>query len=234
MRRYRWWCVLFVVLACGSARAQEQLTSIALSGSLTTAPKLYPHPDDPDDLFRSQFLRLGTAYGGGIDIRRLIPALRLWIGLSAEFITNSKFFLIPYDAVWTIPVNDGYRVIPVEVSAYLPIPVGGETLLWTIGGGGGGYFGERRYTYGTAQAVNVEKTPGFGIHVLSDIEYFFSPLFSCRTEAKFRTVRFESVDKFPEPWTLVGGRIVPIPPEPSRTRVIADGISISLQLVCHF
>jgi hypothetical protein len=234
MRRYPLYLFFLLFLASGNARTQEQMTSIALTGSITTSPKLYPHPDDPDDLFSGQFLPLGAAYGGGIDIRRLIPSLRLWLGLSVEFIANAKLFLIPYDAVWTIPVRDGYVVVPVELSAYFPIPVGGEKLLWTIGGGGGGYFGSRRYRYGTAESETVDRSPGYGIHVLTDIEYAVSPPFSLRTEAKFRSIHFDSVDKFPEPWTVVGGQIVAIPSAPARTRVIADGISVSLQLVWHF
>ena len=208
-------CTLLLLLASPYAVcAQERLSSLALPGSLTTSPKLYPHPDSPDDLTLGQFLQLSAAAGIGADYRRYIPDLRLWLGVAAEYITNPSAVPLPHDNTRTIDVRDGYIVVPVELSAYLPIPVGGPDVLWTIGGGGGAFFGKRNF--GSASSVTLGATPGYGIRVLSDVEYPLSPLLALRTEAKFRSIHFDSVDDFPD-----------------RTTV-ADGMTVSLQSACRF
>ena len=228
-------CTLLLLLASPYAVcAQERLSSLALPGSLTTSPKLYPHPDSPDDLTLGQFLQLSAAAGIGADYRRYIPDLRLWLGVAAEYITNPSAVPLPHDNTRTIDVRDGYIVVPVELSAYLPIPVGGPDVLWTIGGGGGAYFGRRSSAFGSAASVTLGATPGYGIRVLSDVEYPLSPLLALRTEAKFRSIHFDSVDDFPDRTTVAGGVRASTPSGDLHSRVIADGMTVSLQSVCRF
>src|SRR5512140_3064495 len=93
--RFRWILIplLLALWAGGSTgklSAQDRPYSLALSGAFTTSSKLFHHPNDPDELLRSEFLPLDDIFSGGIDVRRSFDDIRLQFGLSAEYLTKSE------------------------------------------------------------------------------------------------------------------------------------------------
>ncbi len=230
-----------------TARSQERLTSLALTGNLTTSSKLFYDPDSPDEIARAAFFPFSGVWGGGIDLRRAIPALRLTFGLSAEYIATTDKFTIPVNSAplplpsppgttitVDVPVQDGYYVFPVELSAYFTVPISTDRFHLYIGGGGGGYFGDRRYQFGTERSVTTERSAGYGIQVMTGSEFSPVPEFSVRVEVKFRDVQFRSVHRFLAATTIVDGTTVPLPAEPFASRVNIDGMNLALHFAYNF
>ncbi len=243
MRRFCHLWLLFLI--CSSARlvSQDRPASVSIFGTLSTTSELFHHPNDPDLLLRSEYYPLNVIFGGGTDIRYAIAPLRCVVGASVEIMSKSETFSISTSGISSsshqlttvdVPVQDGYVVVPAELSVYVPLPIGNDIFQVYIGGGGGAYFGKRNYSYGGVEITTTDHTTGFGIHILSGAEYQMTPAFSLRTEFKFRDVHFETTGSFPEDQTSVENLSVTLPRGPQEARINVDGLAIAIQLAYHF
>jgi len=222
---------------CGSLselRAQGHDYSVSLIGSLSTSSRLFFNPDDQDEFIRSQYLPLNNTLGAGVDVRRTIEPLSISVGLSVEYLAKTETFTHLLSQSTAIPVKDGFTAIPIELSAYFQIPVGSDILHLYMGGGAGAYLGSRQYRYAGVQAPSVDRKTGYGIHIVSGLEYSIRPAVSLRSELKFRNVQFESVNRFSQSSTLYEGSIIGLDEDPFKSRVSIAGMTMALQLVYHF
>ncbi len=230
----RWTLVLLIGLVM-RAEGQEFPSSLTLYGTFTTTSKLFRNASAPDEIVRNQFLPLDGVYSIGVDFRRSIEPLRIKVGLSVEYLAKSDTYILSSGtSAGDVPVRDGYTVLPFELSGYFPIPVGTRTLQFYMGGGGGVYVGTRQYDYAGASAVTIERTVGYGIHILSGAEIGLSSRYSLRTEVKFRDIQFQTVNRFTEYSTLFEGRIVPLDQDPQSSRISIDGMTLNLGIAYHF
>jgi len=230
-------CRIIVLLSFGclfGLRAQDRQYSIGIFGSLNTSSKLFYNPNDQDEFIRSQFLPLNSTFSGGVDFRRTIEPLRISLGISIEYLSKTDFFIHPFSQSLNIPIKDGFSATPVELSVFFPIPVGSDVLQLYMGGGAGAYFGERRHEYAGIRTSVTDHKTGYGIHIISGLEYFVRPAVSLRSELKFRNVQFESVNRFLEPTAVYAGTVVPLDLDPLASRVNIDGMTLSLHLAYHF
>ncbi|HEY6192962.1 MAG TPA: hypothetical protein VI215_11630 [Bacteroidota bacterium] len=223
-----------LLLTPAAAFTQEQPYSIALFGTFISSSKLFHHPEDPDQIIRSQFLPLDDIFSAGIDLRRNFDQFRVQVGLSAEYISKNGTVSIPVTSTTSIPAQDGFTAIPIELSGYFLIPLGDSKLQIYMGGGGGIYLGTRSYRLGGAEAPTVERNTGYGIHVLSGIEYWLRPAVSLRSDLKFRDVQFETVNRFETLTTTYLGRTILLDQAPLQSRVSIDGMTVTLGIVVHF
>jgi hypothetical protein len=229
------WILFTLVLCSAEAPAQEHPYSAAVFGSFTTSSKLFPHPNDVDEFISNQFLPLDNIFSAGIDIRRSLEPLRIQIGISVEYISKSESFsTLPDSEGNTIASQDGFTAIPVELSGYFPVPVGGEKIQMYIGGGAGVYFGSRHYAYAGSPSVSVEHKTGVGIQILSGVEYMIGRSVSLRSEVKFRNVQFETTNQFTRTVTVYQNSVVSLSQEPMASRINIDGMTMTLQMVFHF
>ncbi len=224
--------LLTLVISTASV-GQERPYSIELFGAFTTSSKLFPHPNDADELNRSFFLSLDNIFHGGVELRRSIATLAAYVGIGVEYIQKTDVIDVPLLS-GSIPVRDGYHVIPVELTGYFVLPIGNETIHVYMGGGIGMYMGSRVYEYPTARAQSIDSKAGFGIHVLSGMEYSLTPGFSLRSEIRFRDVQFEAVNQFTQPQTIYNGTIVSLDQAPFSSRLNIDGMTMRLGLAYHF
>jgi opacity protein-like surface antigen len=221
---------LTIATAALPARGGGGRFSIAAYGAITTSSKLFEHPNARDELIRGLYTPIDPVYGAGIDARTDIPAFGLRFGLGADVLTRTVSSSAPYTSP-PVPIEDGYVAVPVELTAYFSIPVGGEKVDFYLGGGGGVYFGERRYTYAGVRAVTIDRNIQPGIHVLTGVEYALGDALALRSELKFRNVQLETTQRFPVTSTIYEGVTIPLPQDPFTSRVQIDGMNVSLGIV---
>lgn len=215
------------------ANAQQKRFSVSAKGSLTTGSQLFPNPNSPDELQRAQFSSIKGIYGFGLEFRYRFPETDLSVALSADYLRRVEATDIRA-AGRTIPNEDGYRVIPLELTGYFLIPISGERFGVYMGGGAGAYFGKRLWRRANVEATTLDTRIGVGIHVLSGISYRFTDFFSLNAEMKFRDLQFESVNQFPQEQVLFGTTLVSLPRGPQASRVHTDGMIIQLCAVVDF
>ncbi len=228
--------VLFAlnVLSGRSAWSQERNISVALNGHLTTASRLFTNPNSTDPFQRSQYFALEDFFGYGVEMRYQFPETNVALGLSADYIRTTVTNSERISTSMSIPVEDGYRVIPVELTGYFLIPVSGRTFGVFMGGGVGGYFGRRVYKRAEAEARTTDVGHGFGIHVLGGLSYRFTEWFSLNAEMKFRDLQFRTTNQFPSSTTIYKGTVIPLSRTPLDARVHTDGVIYQLGTVFHF
>ncbi len=229
---------LFLFLSCCvlplPSLAQDYPYHLAVVGTFTTSSKLFHHPDDPDQTLRDQFLPLDDIFSIGLDLRRTLEPGRIEIGLSVEYLRKTEDLWANVQDSVTVPVSDGFTAIPVEASGYFIIPVGTSVLHVYMGGGVGAYYGTRHYEIAGMGAATTEEDLGFGIHVLSGLEYALGPRVSLRSEVKFRDIQFRTVNQFSTGSATYGNSSVTLDRQPMPSRIAIDGMTLNLGLVYHF
>ena len=228
------WMLLPVVAALSAARADEGPFTVLLKGNLTTSSQLYYDPNSADPVERSLSYPITDSFGGGIELKYQFPETHIALSLSTEYVRATTTRSIDAGTGVLIPVEDGYSVVPVEVTGYFLIPVGGTTFGIYMGGGGGVYIGRRTYAIGGTSAGVLETTPGYGIHVLGGVTYRFTDHFSVIGEMKFRDLQFQSTNAFSSSSiNYLGSRIV-VSQKPFDATIHTDGIIFQLGAAINF
>jgi outer membrane protein W len=214
----------FLIVFASSSRAGEEggLKSwlFTFHGTLTTGSQLFPNPNAADDFLRSDFVPIDNAIGYGGEVRYLIPDTYVAVGLGVEYLRKTTQTRFLTTATRGVSAEDGFQVIPVELTGYFIIPVSGPTFSLYMGGGAGGYFGKRIYSVNGVSAATVKEGRGFGIHVLAGLSFTFKDVFVLSLDMKFRDLQFETDNQFPNR----SGSSVPLPPAAFPSQVHTDGV----------
>jgi hypothetical protein len=229
------WCAAAALLCAAPPPAPAQFEDhpfgLLVTGMLTTGGELLPDASSPGTILRQKPPAFGTGFGIGAEIRYRFPMTSVGLGLSMDhssasvttFTRNSGSFQSP-----AYPLEDGYRAYAVELTGYFFIPVGGPYFSLTMGGGAGGYWGERVYSLAGTRAQFTRSTPGFGIHVLGGASYMVLPHTSVAFTMKFRDVQFESTNAFSVARIPYGSSAIAIGTAPFSARVEANSVLFSL------
>jgi hypothetical protein len=226
--------IVLVVLTAQVSGVQAQVKnfSVAVKGSLTTGSQIFPHPHSRDEFERAEFFSVKDILGYGVEFRYRFSESDLALAISADYLrkinTSSRRV---YNVI--VPEEDGYRVMPLEVTGYFLIPISGEKLGVYIGGGVGTYFGRRIYKFANVEAQTTDAGNGFGIHVLSGLSWRFNEFFSLNAEMKFRDLQFNSTNQFSERQIVYGQTVLTVP-QIGESRVHTDGIIFQLGAVLDF
>jgi hypothetical protein len=231
MRRAVVTCAAAFMLASASASlAQEQMFVIVLQGSLNTMGRLFPNPTAADPMLRAQSYTYSDFYGIGVELQYHFANSNVFLGLSSEYVHNTGGRNIAATARSVVPVDDDYRVIPVEITGYFRIPVTSGNFSILMGGGTGMYFGQRYYATAGVEAPTTASRPGFGIHVLGGVAYRVASWFSASMTIKFRDAQFRTTNAFSVSSVKYGEILVPLSRQPFESTVHTDGMVIQVGL----
>ncbi len=225
---------LLCIGASWPSMAQEKIFSLSVKANFTTASQLFPNPDSPDEVERAQFVSIQNFFGYSIELKYHLPESNLALGLSADYIRATTSESLGSSPSLSIPVEDGYRVIPIELTAYFFIPVSGPTFGIYMGGGGGAYLGDRIYSIGNVEAGTTQHGHGFGIHVLGGVTYRLNEWFSLSGEMKFRDLQFTTTNAFSVPRIIYSNTAVSVSQVPFDSNVHTDGIVFQLGAAVSF
>jgi hypothetical protein len=226
-------CLFLMAARVSIASAQSSPFSVHLKGNLTTTSQLFPRPYASDPTDRASFFPLEDILGYSVELRLLIPETNIAVGFSTDYIrtTTSRVQAVPPVSV---PIEDGYRVIPVELTGYFILPLSGDEFGVYMGGGGGAYFGRRIYRVANVQAPSEDTGTGYGIHVLGGVSYKLLPWLSLTAEMKFRDLQFETTNRFSVPQIAYRNVIVNVGSEPFVSRIHTDGIMLQIGAALSF
>jgi hypothetical protein len=211
-----------------SGRSQERTFSVYLKGNLTTTGQLFPNPAATDPMARAQSYGFADFFGYGFEVQYNIPGTNLSLGVSTDVIRSAQTRTVIVAAQQPVPADDGFRIIPVELTGYFRIPITEGSFGVYMGGGVGVYYGERQYALAGLDAQVVSSTPGYGIHVLGGVRYHLTDRFSLSTELKFRDAHFESTNIFTQPQVRYGDIVVNLPQKPFLSSIHTDGMVVQL------
>lgn len=227
--------ILTVALICVSfSSAQDKRHSVTVFGSYTTSSKLFHNPKSADGFLRRQYLSLEDIFGFGIEFRFSVEPDLLQIGFSVEYLRKRKEGKYAYSTDQNIATRDGFAAIPLEVTPYFTIPIGGKLFRIYIGGGIGMYIGERSYEFADVAARTIDRKIGAGIHIISCTRFFIGPNTALQADIKFRDVQFETSNVFSKSSTAYHGRIIPLESERLNSLINIDGMTFNIGTVFYF
>ena len=230
-------CTLIVAVLLAvpwhETQAQGRNFSLALKGSLTTGSQIFPHPTSRDEFERAEFFPVKDILGYGIEFRYRFPESDLAIALSADYLRKVNSSLRRISSSVSVPEEDGYRVLPVELTGYFLIPISGEKIGVYMGGGVVTYFGRRIYRFANVEASTIDAGNGFGIHVLTGLSWRFNELFSVNAEMKFRDLQFTSTNQFGAKQVVFGQTLLNVP-QVGDSRIHTDGMIFQIGAVFDF
>jgi hypothetical protein len=219
-----------VALVCAVCDGRENI-SVAVMGSYTTSTRFLYNVDHEDVFIDNKYFSFNFGYG--LDIRWLAHGDDILVGLNVEKIRTlerTTGLVSDQGIAYSVPVEEGFVVYPVELSGYFIIPVSSEDIRAYLGGGIGWYSGERLYSVANVHMTTVNSPSGFGIHVLTGVDVHVYSKIAVRVELKFRDPQFDSVNRFEDSSTTYRGVTINLDRSSTKTRVNLNGITYGIGL----
>jgi outer membrane protein W len=228
--------LFFFICSCAAAQYNGNRFSVYLNYNYTTSSKLYLQPNSSDEYKRGLHSMLEKISGGGIELRALITD-NFFVGLGADYIRKTEkvsSIAVVSDYTQNMAVDDGYEVIPVELTAYYLFPFSLKNFKLFMGGGTGYYFGSHVRTLGDISSETVSRETTQGIHVLVGLDYLMTDYLSLRGVLKFRDVEFSMKNKYNKLDGTHDGYPVKIVNSSFDSKVAVDGLVFYIGLALYF
>ncbi len=209
---------------------------IAINAVYTTSAEIFLNPNASDLELRNRSYTIEDIFNPGIDVR-----YRLWqeviLGLNVEYInkTSSAPNLTAFigNQVITLEVEDGFRVIPIELTVHYFFPFSTEMFKFLMGGGLGYYRGEFIRKFNEVELEVVQRKIALGIHVSASMEYMIFDYLSARFEMKFRNPQYNVTSEYNKTEIIYQGNTIQLPDDAFETKVDIDGLTVVLGLVLN-
>lgn len=230
--------IILLVLLAATADAQynDRNFSVSLNGAFTTTAQIFLFPNSSDAILRNNSTEITNIYDPTIDIRYRLTD-DLIIGLSTEYMkktTTDYITVFSNNQTVSLPVEDGFKMIPIELTLYYLLPFSTDSFKFLMGGGGAYYYGSQIRTVSDVEGITTSRNFAYGIHVVASMDYLPLPFLSVRLEMKFRDPQFNLSNTYTKNPINYKGQVITFPQNNFDTRVNVDGITFILGTVLHF
>jgi outer membrane protein W len=232
--------ILLLILGlqmCTKAQYNNNKFSIGISGVYTTTAKVYLNPNSSDITLKNQFFLLEDIFNPAIDIRYRLTE-PLIIGINLEYITKTamgpNLRVLYGNSIVTINIEEGFKLIPVELSIYYLVPFSTENFKFLMGAGAGYYFGEHIRKFGDVKVKSTELSSAYGIHVSIAMEYMLRDNVGLRTEMKFRDPQFNLKNKYNKEIVNYNGGTITLLQDHFDSKINVDGVTFVLGATFNF
>lgn len=231
--------IVFIILFAGSLNAQynNRNFSIGLNAVYTTSAKLFLNPNSPVVIERNASFDFEDIFNAAINFRyKLIEDL--FLDFNTEYMEktavgkNERVFM--NGGIRFIEVEDGFKLIPFELSLYYLLPFSTDRFKFLMGGGGALYYGSQIRKFGNAEVSTVKRKTAFGIQVAVEMDYLIKENISINTQMKFRDPQFVVRNKYSKDKYILNGQEVQILENEFDTKINVDGITFVLGVAYHF
>jgi len=228
---------LFFIGFPASAQYNGSRFSIGVNALYTTTSKIFLFPNSSDEILRNSSNEINKIFNYGVEFRYRIKD-DLILGLNAEYMkaTDKSVSITGFEGNSTVSVKaeDGFELIPVELSVYYVLPFSTEHFKFLMGGGAAAYFGNHIRKVGTVEVNNISRDFAYGIHVAISMEYLVRPHLSIQGGLKFRDPDFRLKSSYTSSTVNIGGKFISFPQSSFDSRINVDGITFTLGLYYDF
>ncbi len=206
-------------------------SSLTLRGSYTSSSKLFLNPNASSSELRAQHDVLEDVPGVGIELRFKKRESDFFLSLTFDAlmkVRRSTQVVTNVSPHQFLPFEDGYLIVPVELTGNVYVPLGSETMRLSMGGGVGAYYAERLLKLGDTRAPSTTYFVGYGIHVRGNFEYRLFRSTYMYFEMRFRDPEVEVTNRFPEGGVSYRGARFPLPANDIKSKINVDGIAFGI------
>ncbi len=229
--------LLLLVSSSLSAQYSGENFSLSVNYNYTTTSKIYLYPNAVDPFLRNQNIPLEDIYSYSAELRYALNE-SIAIGLGTEMLEKTEVgtnvTVSGPSGVTRLEIEEGFKMIPIELTLYYLMPFSTEQFKFFMGGGGGIYIGEHIRKFGTASVSNESREFAYGIHVSAGMEYMLTEYFSFRGEMQFRDSEFEMTSKYNNSEIVYNGVTYSIPKDTFDSEINIDGVTFTIGAAFHF
>jgi len=190
---------LFIFTSSLQAQYNGKKWGVAFGCNYTTSSKLYLSPYAVDQVERSKYENLDDVYSYSAEIRYRVSE-RVIIGLNFEYLKRTgektEVAAMKGSTSYTIEMDDGYSMVPAELSVYYLLPFSSDKIKFYMGGGAGIYYGNHLRTYKEVDVSNVSRDFAYGIQISIGLEYLITDYIAFTGGIKFRDPEFKLKSKY--------------------------------------
>lgn len=216
----------------------DKLFSLSANLNYTTSAKIYLNPNASDFDLRSRVFSLAKIVSPSIDFRYGITK-DIFAGVSVELIEKTDFgenvvVRLQNGEFRTIRVEDGFKVIPVELFVYYLLPFSSSRFKLLMGGGAAYYYGEHIRKFGNVDVSNLEQEFAYGIQVNISSDYLINDFVSVRAEMKFRDPEIDVTSRYNKNLITYNGQTILIADNEFDSRININGVTFIIGVAFHF
>ncbi|MCX8010968.1 MAG: hypothetical protein N3A61_07440 [Ignavibacteria bacterium] len=231
--------LIFLILSQTlNAQFTKSNFSIGASVNYITTSRMFLNPKSPDSFLRNTYLEVDGIVSYSFDFRAIIIEDALVVGIGSEYLKKIDEMTSVYAYVNSFPklitVEDGYTLLPIELTLYYILPFGMERIKMYMGGGAGCYWGKHYRKIGDIETETISSPVEFGMHVCFGSDFFITNYFSLRAEMKFRDPDFVTKNRYTKTETTIGNDRIILFSKEFDSRINIDGINFILGAVIHF
>lgn len=229
--------ILFLSLASCTSAQFNKTFGVSLIAVYNTSASIYLSPNSSDVILRNNSFIIEDIFNPAIDFRyRLTESI--FLGFNTEYMISTSvgqnLTVFLGSSTVTIDVEDGFKLIPLELSAYYLLPFSTERFKFLMGGGLGYYIGSHVRKFGDVQVSNAERKAAYGIHVSISMDYLVKDFVSVRSEMKFRDPQFNVKSKYSSRVVNYNGNIINLAQDSFDSKINVDGVTFILGMAFHF
>jgi len=229
---------IIVIIFSTNAFAQFNKTfGISVNAVYNTSASIYLSPNSSDIILRNNSFLIENIFNPSIDFRYKLSE-SIILGFNTEYMTSSSIgpnlTVFLGNSTVTINVEDGFSLIPLELSAYYLLPFSTERFKFLMGGGIGYYIGSHVRKFGDVEVSNAERKAAYGFHVNISMDYLIKDFISVRGEMKFRDPQFTVKSKYSKKEVNYNGSIIRLAQDTFDSKINVDGVTFILGLAFYF
>ncbi len=207
---------------------------IAVNAVYTTSADIYLNPNSSDPEARNKSFLVEDIWNPGIDIRYRFSS-EFVLGLNVEYIkattTQPNLTAFIGNQVYIFEVEDGFKTIPIELTAYYFFPFSTDHFKFMMGGGIGYYYGHFIREFSDVDLEVTQRKISLGLLVATSLDYMILNYLSVRFEMKFRNPQYNVSSKYTKTEVEYQGNTIHLPENPFETKVDIDGLTFVLGIV---
>jgi outer membrane protein W len=210
------------------------MVGIAINMVYTTSAEVFLNPNSSNPEVRNNSTTFEDIWSPALDIRYRFSKEFL-LGLNVEYISTTSvepnLTAFIGSQVFIFEVEDGFRVVPIELTAYYHFPFSTEDFKFMMGGGLGYYIGEFVRKFQDVDLEITQRKFSLGLHVSASMDYMIIENLAARFEMKFRNPQYTVTSKYSEPEVIYQGNVIELPENAFDTKVDIDGLTFILGFV---
>ena len=225
--------LIFTIIVSGKLSAQNKLKdiSVSLTYSYTNVAKMFLYPNATSVVLRESYVPFNDIFSYAGEIRYTVTESVI-LGLRVEYMKETEFGRNLDDPRFI--VEDGFELIPLELSAYYYLPFSTDDFKFFMGGGLGVYFGKHLRKFGNATLDKVSQKFAYGIQVQVGLDYLITDFLSTRFEMRFRDPEIEVTSKYSKEIVNYNDLLLQLDATNFDTRINVNGVTFTLGLAINF
>ena len=223
--------ILLLISTITVAQYNNKKFSIGINGVYTTTAQIYLNPNSSDPILRNYAFEISDIFDPSIDLRYKI-ADEIILGLSTEYMratsAGPNLTVFSGNSTVTIDVNDGFLLIPIELSGYYLLPFSTEKFKFLMGGGAAYYYGKHIREFGDAKVTTTGRDFAYGIQVSVSMDYLLRDNFTIHSEMKFRYPQFKLKSTYDNQNVNLNGQQIFIAQKTFDSKIDVNGVTFVL------